>query len=115
VSDRPPNQFARFIAVGGLIVVFFAVILVIATSGGNSNSSSSGSGSSTGSTSTATGLNSSDPRIQKALQNGIYVVQTGDTLTSISDATGISVDTIITLNPTTDPQILVAGTHLKLK
>jgi LysM repeat protein len=114
MTDRPPNQFARFIAVGGLVVVFVAVIFVIATSSG-SNSSSSGSGSGTASTSTSTGLNSSDPRIQKALQNGIYVVQKGDTLTSISDATGISVDTISTLNPTTDPQILVAGTHLKLK
>ncbi|MDX6617410.1 MAG: LysM domain [Solirubrobacterales bacterium] len=114
MTDRPPNQFARFIAVGGLVVVFVAVIVVIGTSGGSSNSSgSSNTGSINGSTST--GVDTSDPRIQRALQNGIYVVQNGDTLTSISDATGISVDTIITLNPTTDPQLLVAGTHLKLK
>jgi LysM repeat protein len=109
--DRPPNQFARVVAVGGLVVVFLIVIVIIATSGGSDSGSSDGT--LTGSTST--GANSSDPRIERALQNGIYVVQMGDTLTSISDATGIPVDTIITLNPTTDPQILVAGTHLKLK
>jgi LysM repeat protein len=113
MSDRPPNQFARVVAVGGLAVVFVAVIVVIATSGGSSNSGSSDGGSIAGST--TSGPDTSDPRIEKALQNGIYVVQEGDTLTSISAATGISVDTITTLNPTTDPQILVAGTHLKLK
>jgi LysM repeat protein len=110
MPDRPPNQFARFAAVGGLVVVFLIVIVIIATTGGGS---SSGGGTVTGSTSA--GADSTDPRIERALQNGIYVVQNGDTLTSISDATGIPVDTIITLNPTTDPQILVAGTHLKLK
>jgi LysM repeat protein len=113
MTDHPPNQFARVVAVGGLVVVFLVVIVIIATTSGSSDSGSSGTGSVAGSTST--GADSSDPRIEKALQNGIYVVQEGDTLTSISDATGISVDTIITLNPTTDPQILVAGTHLKLK
>jgi LysM repeat protein len=111
MTDRPPNQFARVVAVGGLVVVFLIVIVIIATSGGSSNSSDG----STFTGSSSTGADSSDPRIEKALQNGIYVVQEGDTLTSISDATGIPVDTIITLNPTTDPQILVAGTHLKLK
>jgi LysM repeat protein len=114
MTDRPPNQFARFFAVGGLFVVFLAVIVIIATTSGSSNSgSNSSSGSIAGSTST--GPDTSDPRIEKALQNGIYVVQEGDTLTSIADATGIPVDTIQNLNPTTDPQILVAGTHLKLK
>jgi LysM repeat protein len=110
MTDQPPNQFARVVAVGGLVVVFLIVIVIIATSGG---SDSSDGGTFTGSSSTS--AVSSDPRIEKALQNGIYVVQPGDTLTSISDATGVPVDTIITLNPTTDPQILVAGTHLKLK
>jgi LysM repeat protein len=110
--ERPPNQAARVFAVGGLLVVFVAVIFVIATSQGDSNSGSSDSGSGI---TTSTGPDTSDPRIARALQNGIYVVQPGDTLTSISDATGIEVDTIVTLNPTVDPQVLVAGTHLKLK
>ena len=112
MSDRPPNQLARVAAVGGVIVMFLLVIVVIASAGGGDDSGSSDKGSSV---STSTGRDASDPRIERALQNGIYVVQEGDTLTSISEATGVDVDVLITLNPTTDPQILVAGTHLKLK
>jgi LysM repeat protein len=92
--------------------MFLLVIVVIASSSGGSDSGSSDNGSKV---STSTGPDSSDPRIARALENGIYVVQEGDTLTSISAATGVDVDTLTTLNPTADPQILVAGTHLKLK
>jgi LysM repeat protein len=115
MSDRPPNQIARVFAVGGLITMFLLVIIVIATSGGGgSGSSSSSSDSGNGSVITS-GTGQTDPRVQKALDTGIYVVQKGDTLTSISDATGIDVDTLTTLNPTTDPQALPEGTHLKLR
>ena len=111
-SDRPPNQVARVFAVAGVILMFLLAIVVIATAGGGSDDSSSGNGSAV---STTTGPDTSDPRIKRSLENGIYVVQEGDTLTSISTDTGIDVDTLITLNPMVDPQVLVAGTHLKLR
>lgn len=44
-----------------------------------------------------------------------YVVQSGDTLTSIAHETGVPVAVIIKLNPGVDPQILVSGERLKLK
>lgn len=44
-----------------------------------------------------------------------YVVESGDTLISISRQTGIPVAEIIALNPEIDPQILIAGQKLKLK
>jgi LysM repeat protein len=44
-----------------------------------------------------------------------YVVQSGDTLTSIAHENGVPVATIIKLNPGVDPQILIAGEKLKLK
>ena len=44
-----------------------------------------------------------------------YVVQSGDTLTSIAHATGVSVATILKLNPGVDPQILIAGEKLRLR
>jgi LysM repeat protein len=44
-----------------------------------------------------------------------YVVQSGDTLTSIAHRTGVPVARIVALNPGIDPQILVSGERLKLR
>lgn len=44
-----------------------------------------------------------------------YVVQNGDTLTSISEKTGVPVARIQQLNPSVDPQILISGEKLKLR
>jgi LysM repeat protein len=44
-----------------------------------------------------------------------YVVQNGDTLTSIARKTGVSVAAILRLNPGVDPQILISGEKLKLR
>jgi LysM repeat protein len=46
---------------------------------------------------------------------GAYVVQNGDTLSSISHETGVPVSQIIKLNPGVDPQILISGEKLKLR
>lgn len=46
---------------------------------------------------------------------GAYVVQNGDTLTSIALKTGVSVARIQELNPDVDPQILISGEKLKLR
>jgi LysM repeat protein len=44
-----------------------------------------------------------------------YVVESGDTLTSIAHKTGIPVAELQALNPEVDPQILIAGETLKLQ
>ena len=44
-----------------------------------------------------------------------YVVQNGDTLTSIAHENGVPVARILRLNPGIDPQILISGEELKLK
>jgi LysM repeat protein len=44
-----------------------------------------------------------------------YVVENGDTLTSIAHETGVPVATILKLNPGIDPQILISGETLKLR
>jgi len=44
-----------------------------------------------------------------------YVVESGDTLSSIAHKTGVSVAEIEQLNPTTDPLSLVEGETLKLR
>ena len=44
-----------------------------------------------------------------------YVVQNGDTLTSIAARTGVPVSRILKLNPGVDPQILISGEKLNLR
>jgi LysM repeat protein len=42
-------------------------------------------------------------------------VEPGDTLTTISDKTGIGVDKLTELNPDLDPQALISGEQVKLR
>ncbi|HKO37740.1 MAG TPA: LysM domain-containing protein [Solirubrobacterales bacterium] len=44
-----------------------------------------------------------------------YTIQSGDTLTAISQETDVPVSRILELNPSVDPQILIAGETLKLR
>jgi LysM repeat protein len=44
-----------------------------------------------------------------------YIVQSGDTLSSIAEETGTTVEELQELNPDIDPQILVSGQKLKLR
>jgi LysM repeat protein len=44
-----------------------------------------------------------------------YVVQPGDTLSSIALETGISVAELQAMNPDVDPQALASGERLKLR
>ena len=45
----------------------------------------------------------------------IYVVKSNDLLSTIAEKTGVSVDTILQLNPGLDPQALVPGQKIKLR
>jgi LysM repeat protein len=52
---------------------------------------------------------------KKRTQAATYTVETGDTLTSIAQRTGVPVNELLALNPEVDPQILIAGQTLKLR
>ncbi len=96
---------ARVLATIALAAGFVAVIAVISSAGG-------GSGGSGGRASTSKAAHRTHrPKTTAAA----YVVQTGDTLTSIAHRTGVSVVRIQRLNPEVDPQILIAGEKLKLR
>jgi hypothetical protein len=99
---------ARALAATALVCGFLVVIVIVATSlGGDGNGGGSGGGGSGGK---ATTHSSGKRHAPKA-----YVVQSGDTLSSIAQKTGVSVARIEALNPGVDPQILVAGEKLKLR
>ena len=101
-SSAPARVLATIALVGGFLVL----VVVVATSLGDSDD----------------GGKDGRPAVQMGKQGGAkgdapksYVVQNGDTLTSIARKTGVPVSSIEELNPGVDPQILVSGEKLKLR
>ncbi len=106
MTKRAPAS-ARALAVIALAVGFIVLVVVIATS-------LSGGGSDSSQEKTPAGevtRQDADGKTQAAA----YVVQNGDTLTSIAQKTGVSVSRLQELNPGVDPQILISGEKLKLR
>jgi LysM repeat protein len=100
------SVLARALATIALVVGFLLLIVVIATSLGDGDEND----------------RDGAPAVQMGKQGGAkgeppksYVVQNGDTLTSIAHKTGVPVSSIEELNPGVDPQILVSGEKLKLR
>jgi LysM repeat protein len=103
MPDRKPNQIARLIAVLALGTALVLVIVMIASSGfGGEDGEEDGKGTRT------------SAETERALERGVYVVRPGDTLVSISEQTGISVDELVELNPDIDPQALISGQRIRL-
>jgi len=99
---------ARVLAVMALIASFVVVIAIVAGAlGGEEDDSRSNGKAVPGKAAKANGDDGPAPKS--------YVVQNGDTLTSIASKTGVPVDRIEELNPGVDPQILVSGEKLKLR
>jgi LysM repeat protein len=103
---KSSSATARILAVIALVggVVVLVVVVAAAVDGGSSDKS--------GSTHAQT-VKHREAAPKKTPAS--YVIETGDTLTSIAHATGVSVAKIERLNPEVDPQILIAGETLKLK
>lgn len=102
------SSAARLLAVVALVLAFVVAVVVI---GGALGGDSDESGTRRQDSGAAT--RKADDRLQEAPAS--YVVESGDTLTSIARATGVSVARIEALNPDVDPQILIAGETLKLR
>lgn len=98
---------ARAIAVAALVGGFLVLAVVIAGSLGGGDDDGRGGGDRSGQVRQGGG--------KKGKATKAYVVQNGDTLTSIANETGVPVSRIEELNPGVDPQILVSGEKLKLR
>jgi LysM repeat protein len=105
MPDYKPNQIVRAFAVMALIAAFILVVLIIATSGGGSGGNDNGN---------VQKANVSKAG-QRAVQRGVWIVHSGDTLGSISLKTGIDVATLQSLNPDLDPQTLLEGQRIALR
>jgi LysM repeat protein len=107
MPERRSNQFARVLAVVGLIAVFLLVGITIATSGGD--------GGDGGDDETTVQTKGPTPKGKKAVEAGVWIVREGDTLTQISEQTGIEIDDLVDLNPDADPQALISGQRIALR
>jgi LysM repeat protein len=105
---RHRKALARLLAVLALLAATVALIVVVSDSlgGGNSNSDHRKIGKQEPDT---------GKKGQKNPPKKAYVVQPGDTLSSIAEKTGVSIAKLQQLNPGIDPQILIAGDKLKLR
>jgi LysM repeat protein len=99
------SWIARLLALVALIVAIVAIVVVASNTNLHSNSDNKGK------------QTQAHQQQQKKLRTKkkTYVVQSGDTLTSIAHKTGIPVAELQALNPEVDPQILIAGETLKLQ
>ncbi len=98
------SPILRLIVPVGVVVLAVVVLFVIATSLGGSGSDEGGKG--------RHGHNKASKQKPK---EKTYTVEPGDTLTTISDKTGVSVDKLTRLNPKIDPQALGSGQELRLR
>lgn len=99
---------ARVVAVTALVCGVAVLLFVVATSlsdGGGGSGNGAGKGQ----------VMQGEEKDGKGSFRGAYVVQNGDTLTSIAHQTGVPVSQILKLNPGVDPQILISGEKLKLR
>lgn len=105
MPESKPNQFARAFAVLGLVTAFLVVAFTIATWGGDDEGDGGGD---------STEQDGPSKKGERALEAGVWVVGEGDTLVSISEATGVDLDELVELNPAIDPQALSPGQRIVL-
>jgi LysM repeat protein len=104
-KTKKNSQIARLLAVLALIGTILIVIVAISgATGGDDGGSSKKANPGKQQT-------QNKPKTKKKK----YEVEEGDTLTTISNKTGISVDRLEKLNPDLDPQALQVGQELKLR
>lgn len=108
MKDRP-NPIPRLLAPVALFLAAVVLIVVISSSGGGGGGSSR-SHTRTGPSKQKTHKSNKTSPAKKTT----YVVKPGDSLSVISQRTGVSVDLLNQLNPGVDPQALASGQCLKL-
>jgi LysM repeat protein len=102
---RKRSWIARFLALVALAGAIVAVLVVLSNTDLHSSSDNKGK---------QTKVHTEQQKKPRTKAKK-YVVESGDTLTSIAHKTGIPVAEIQALNPEVDPQILIAGETLKLQ
>ncbi len=103
----------RLLAPIALVAFVFALIVVVAGSdlGGGGDGGSEGANDAAAPSAQTTEREPAAPKKRKRS----YTVQLGDSLGTISEKTGVEIETIQLLNPELDPQSLTVGQKIKLR
>ncbi len=105
MEEKKNSQTARLLAVLALIgTVLIVIVAISGATGGDDDGKAKKDNP-------AKQQNARKPRTHKKT----YEVEEGDTLTTISRKTGISIERLQKLNPELDPQALQLGQELKLR
>ena len=99
----------RWLAPLALIFVVGAALVVV------NNADLGSGGSDTTASQGITGSTTTETTAPKKKGPKYYVVKPGDTLSAIAEATGVSLERILELNPGIDEQTLNAGQKIKLR
>jgi LysM repeat protein len=109
VTGRSP---ARLLAPISLVVTVLAFFLILTSGGGGSDAEREVRATPTP---TATSAKTSGSSQSKTTGPKTYRVKPGDTPSTIAEQAGISLETLLELNPNLDPQALSPGQKLKLR
>ena len=118
MPSRRRRSPARFLAPIFLIAVIVAAYIVVQHYRDSTKADGTASTTSTlergdGST-TATTKDAADTKKKKNKKKKVYVVKTGDILSTVAEKTGLTVEQLQEYNPDIDPQALQVGQKLKL-
>lgn len=100
MREQVDSPTLRFLIPTGLAVLFFAIIVMIVTTTLGSDPASN----------SASSLDAVTRKLPL-----YWTVRDGQTYSQIAEKTGLTVDQLMTFNPTTDPSSIVPGQRLKLR
>ncbi|HEX8156455.1 MAG TPA: LysM peptidoglycan-binding domain-containing protein [Solirubrobacteraceae bacterium] len=99
MREQDDSRTLRYLIPSGLVVLFVAIIVLVVTSLGADQAANS-----------ASSLDAITSKLPL-----YWTVRRGQTYSQIAQSTGLTVDQLMTFNPTTDPSSIVPGQRLKLR
>jgi LysM repeat protein len=99
MREQEDSRTLRYLIPSGLVVLFVAIIVLVVTSLGADQAANS-----------ASSLDAITSKLPL-----YWTVRRGQTYSQIAQSTGLTVDQLMTFNPTTDPSSIVPGQRLKLR
>ena len=111
----------RALAPASLVVfaIVFLIVVIASLSGGDDSSSSRSepvtiTDSRDQDSARARARERRERRERARARRGVYIVRSGDSLVMIAEKTDVPIETLVSLNPTVDPQALVTGQRIRL-
>ena len=116
--DRARRSPLRFLAPLGLVAFTLAFLLVVTSADVSDDGETNGANDAAQQRDLEGGDRRErrrERRDERRVEDDVYIVKEGDTLASIAERTGITVEKLQELNPELDPQALVTGQEVRLR